>query len=90
MKRPTNNVTEATWKRFYAGQRDESVPLCMNDPVDVIAGGHQGRVGAVISIESVGDDPEFLVEFGDTGEDAVLRYSTLNLIAARPDETPKC
>ena len=79
MKGPTNNVTDAAWKRFYDGQHDELVPLCVNDSVDVIAGKHRGRGGAVISIESIGEDPEFLVEFGDTGEDAVLRSSTLSL-----------
>jgi len=65
---------------FYAGTRGPELPLCINDSVEVASGEHAGRRAAVISIESVGHDPIYLIEFGDTGADALFAASMLRLI----------
>ena len=67
-------------ENFYAGVRGPEFPLCANDCVEVISGEHAGRRGALISLESVGDDPTYLVEFGDTGADTLLVASLLRVI----------
>jgi hypothetical protein len=73
-------VPESVRDAFYAGRRGPRLPLCINDSVEVVSGEHAGRGGAVISIESGGNDPTYLVEFGDTGADALLVASVLRLI----------
>ena len=65
---------------FYAGARSASVPLCINDSVEIISGDHSGEHAAVISQESVGKDPEFVVELGANGKDLRLPLSSLRLI----------
>ena len=63
---------------FYSGDRG-ALPICVNDSVVVISGPHKGQGGAVISPESAGTDPVFLIEFGDDGTDAELAASVLRL-----------
>jgi hypothetical protein len=73
-------VPESVRNAFYVGRRGPGLPLCINDSVEVVYGEHAGRRGAVISIESVGNDPTYLIEFGDTGVDALFVASVLRLV----------
>ena len=65
---------------FYAGARSAAVPLCINDTVGITVGEHRGSRAAVISQESIGADPEFIIELGTSGVDVRLPLSSLRLI----------
>lgn len=65
---------------FFSGLRSSAVPLCVNDTVEVTAGEQSGSFGAVISQESAGADPMFVVELGDRGVDVTLPLSSLRLV----------
>ena len=56
---------------FFAGHRSAAVPFVINDPVEIVAGPHAGRHGAVISIEAVAPELHLRVELDD-GHDAVV------------------
>lgn len=73
-------IPEDVRNAFYAGQRSARVPLCVNDSVEVVGTEHAGCGAAVISMESTGDDPLYLIEFG-SGGDAILPLSALRLVA---------
>jgi hypothetical protein len=75
-----STVPEDITVAFYAGKRSARVPLCVNDAVVVVGTEYSGRGGTVISIESASDDPLYLVEFGDSGSEAVLPLSALRLM----------
>lgn len=72
-------ISDKLKEQFYAGRRSSEVPLCVNDSVRIVHGPLSGTAAAVISIESVGVDPEFLVELGGSGGDVVLPLSALAL-----------
>ncbi len=76
-------VPESLREDFFAGRRSRKLPFCVNDSVDVVAGEYAGRRAAVISIEGADPDTRYLVEFGDTGRDAVLAASELQLARAQ-------
>ena len=76
-------VPESLREDFFAGRRSRKLPFCVNDGVDVVAGEHAGRRAAVISIEGVDPDTRYLVEFGDTGGDAVVGASELQPVRAQ-------
>lgn len=75
------NVPDAIRVAFYAGARSSTLPYCVNDTVQVVVGEHSGRKGSVISVESIGSDPQYLVELGDVGEDVVLPSSVLRFVS---------
>ena len=80
MKRVPDAIRDA----FYAGARSSTLPFCVNDPVQVVGGEHSGRKGSVISVESIGSDPQFLVELRDVGQDVVLPSSVLRFVSDKP------
>jgi hypothetical protein len=49
----------------------------LNDPVVIMQGSHQGQEGCVISLESLVDDPVYLVEL-ESGEDIKIQESFLS------------
>jgi len=67
---------------FYEGRRSRSMPLVINDPVEITDGEHAGRTGAVIAIESLAADPILLIELGQTGEDVRVPLRSLRRILA--------
>ena len=72
-----NDALEEARRAFYAGERTTDSHLCIEDSVEVEGTKYAGRQAAVISVESIGSDPRYLIEFGDTGEDAVIPLSSL-------------
>ena len=62
---------------FYSATRSEEVPLVINDSVEITAGLHAGRGGAVISIEATQPVMTLRVELGDTGEDVIVQIGDL-------------
>lgn len=80
---PMDAVTPIARQAFYARRRSALVPLCVHDTVVVTHGEYRGREAAVISIESAGRDPSFLVELLDTGSDKVIPASQLCLVGER-------
>jgi hypothetical protein len=64
---------------FFAGERSEAVPLVINDSVTITSGEHEGSGAAVISQVSMGEDPVYLVELGDSGKDVRVPLSSLRL-----------
>jgi hypothetical protein len=60
MKHAVKRVPEAIRDAFYAGARSSKLPFCVNDTVRVVVGEYSGRKGSVISVESIGPDPQFL------------------------------
>ena len=65
---------------FFEGRRSLSLPFCVNDSVEVIAGPYSGRRGAVVLLDRSGQAPRFLIEFGD-GTDELLAAVQLRLKA---------
>jgi hypothetical protein len=63
---------------FFCGRRSESLPIVVGDAVEVFHGKKKGTLASAISLESVGDDPRFRVEFGD-GSAEELPLSDLKL-----------
>jgi ribosomal protein L24 len=57
------------------------VPFVVNDAVRVSSGAHEGKAGAVISIESTSPTMRLLVELGD-GAEIVVDASTLALVTS--------
>jgi hypothetical protein len=84
MRKSVKKVPDAMRDAFYAGARSSALPYCVNDKVQVIVGKHSGGKGLVISVESAGDDPEYLVELADIGEDVVLPSSVLRFDSDNP------
>lgn len=62
---------------FFSATRSEEVPLVINDSVEITAGSLAGRVGAVISIESIQPMMTLRVELGDTGKDVIVPIGDL-------------
>jgi hypothetical protein len=65
---------------FFAGVRSASMPYCVNDLVEVVAGAHSGVRGWTVLIDIRGVVVRFLVEFVD-GTDELFLASDLTLIA---------
>ncbi len=65
---------------FYAGKRSLKIPFVVNDAAEVTDGSYKGRACAVICPETLGEQPTFLVEFGDDGSSAVLPAEILRRI----------
>ena len=76
-----NQIPPDLLDAFYAGDR-HALPFCINDCVLVTTGEHSGRDGWIISPESMGPDPAFLVEFSDDGSSAQLASTMLRLLDA--------
>lgn len=74
----SREVPQSVDEAFFAGARSATVPFVVNDAVRVSSGPHEGRSGAVISIESTTPTMRTLVETGD-GEEIVVDVSTLTL-----------
>ncbi len=72
LMKPTSTQHNA----FFAHEPIDGVLFKHNDAVLVAAGEHAGQVGSLISIEDLGSDPVFLVEFG-SGTDAYIQQSHL-------------
>ena len=56
---------------FYAGQRSDHLPFCINDTVRVLYGRKPGEYAAVISIHAVDAELIYLIEYGDGSDDLV-------------------
>jgi len=70
--RPTSQQHNA----FLSGEELPGISLRLNDPVRVVGGQYSGKEGAVISVEMLGSDPTYLVEF-NSGEEALIPQSFL-------------
>ena len=75
-------VSQEVRDQFYQGRRTPSVRFVVNDAVRVVSGPHAGRTGAVISIEDLVPEAQYLVEvssppFGDVA----VTQSDLELLA---------
>ena len=67
---------------FFEGRRSRSMPLVINDPVEITDGENAGQAGAVIAIESFGADPILIIELGQTGQDVKVPLRSLRRILA--------
>ena len=65
---------------FYAGNRNNELPLVINDAVYVIRGEHKGKKAAVISISHLESELAYNVEFGDGSGDATVKAEWLKLM----------
>ncbi len=72
-----NPVPKDLEEAFMAFRRSDRVTFCLNDAVEIIAGPHAGRGGAVISLTAVDPNVESLVELSDTGRDVRVLQSDL-------------
>ena len=63
--------------QFFSQLRDESVPFCYNDSVEITEGEYTGVVGAVASLVRPGWDGLYLIEVGETGEDIQVPTKSL-------------
>jgi transcription antitermination factor NusG len=75
----SREVPRSVDEAFFAGTRSAEVPFVVNDAVRVSSGPHEGRSGAVISIESTRPTMRLLIETGD-GAEIVVDASTLTLV----------
>lgn len=64
---------------WYSGRPIVGVRFSANDPVEVCEGVHVGAEGAVISLEGLTPEPEYVVELG-SGDDVLLPQSFLRLV----------
>lgn len=65
---------------FLAHRPIPGVRFEHNDYVRVVTGPHAGETGSLVSINSVGDDPVFVLE-AESNRDLVVRQSQLELAA---------
>ncbi len=61
---------------FFAHTPLPGVAYEHNDSVIVVDGEHKGSSGSLVSVEKLGDNPVYLVEFG-SGKDACIPQSRL-------------
>ena len=64
---------------FVEGDRLPGVAFRINDAVHVVGGEYAGRHASVIGVDSLGDDPLYLVEL-ESGADALVRQSSLEFV----------
>lgn len=69
---------EAARQAFYDARRSLDMPFVINDFVTIVAGDARGTTGAVISLESVEPEHQYLVELA-TGADVLVLGSQLRL-----------
>lgn len=55
-------------ERFFARERTEEVPVAVGDDVVVTSGDHEGKLGAAISLETLGPALAVLIEFSDASD----------------------
>ena len=65
--------------KWLAGEVVENSMFKLNDDVKIISGNKYGAVGSVISLETVGTDPTYLIELV-SGEDANVKQSEIEKI----------
>lgn len=65
---------------FLARKPIHGVALQHNDYVKVIGGQHASDSGSIVSVESLGRDPVYLVEL-ESGEDQLIQQSCLEFVA---------
>ena len=65
--------------KWMAGEVVENSMFKLNDDVKIISGNNIGAVGSVISLETVGSDPTYLIELV-SGEDANVKQSEIEKI----------
>lgn len=68
---------------WMAGHDLEGVQFRLNDAVEVVNGAEVGARGSVISLETLTDDPTYLVELSD-GTDRTFPQSALRAIPGPP------
>lgn len=71
--------TAAQRNEFLARRPLPGVAFQHNDGVDVIAGDHAGDSGSIVSVERLGDNPDYLVELS-SGQDAIIGQLFLRLV----------
>ena len=69
-------LPESLENDFHAGHRSKTLPFCVNDIVEVVAGPYSGRRGPVVALDRQGPKPRFLVDFED-GTDELLDRDVL-------------
>ena len=74
-------LTHEQHVEFLSGALLPGLAFRHDDRVHVVNGAHAGASGNLISVEAIGDDPEYLVEL-DSGQDAYVAQSALRLQAA--------
>ena len=65
--------------KWLAGEVVEDSVFKLNDYVKIISGNNSGAVGSVISLETVGSNPTYLIELV-SGEDANVKQSEIEKI----------
>jgi hypothetical protein len=65
--------------RWLAGEPVEGVAFAHHDTVEIVAGPHVGRLGAVVLLMGVQPEPLYLVEFAGGAGDRRVRQSELRL-----------
>ena len=65
---------------FYSGKINDTVKFAINDSVEIITGDYKGQLCAVISIDSIYPEVEFLLERGDDGSLIKARQAILKSI----------
>lgn len=65
--------------RWLAGEPVEGVAFAHHDTVEIVAGPHLGRFGAVVLLIGMQPEPLYLVEFAEGAGDRRLRQSELRL-----------
>lgn len=63
--------------RWIGGERIEGVAFALHDVVDVVAGEHAGRRGAIVLLTRLRPEPVYLVRLDGGGEGARVPQSAL-------------
>ena len=62
---------------WFSQQLVPGAAFKLNDSVEITAGEHAGKSGAVISLEALEPEPLYLVEMGDGSRDALVEEHVL-------------
>ena len=74
------DIPKSVAEAFYSGKRTSEVRFAVNDSVEIVAGPHAGKGGAVISVESLEPEVTVLVELGPDGADVIVPVASLRAI----------
>jgi len=73
---PTNE--DHDW--FFAGKADNRIQFVINDGVRIVSGPNAGKLGAVVSLQAISPEANYLVELGDGTGDVDVPQAALELI----------
>lgn len=63
--------------RWIGGEHIEGVAFALHDVVDIVAGEHAGRRGAIVLLTRLRPEPVYLVRLATAGGDARVPQSAL-------------